>query len=293
MNQQNSQQKSSSTGVIVFLLIVLIISAGVLGYLYYDQVKEKEKISNEKAHLIKEFNDLSIEFEQLKSENDTINDKLIQRQLEINQLVGEINRIKNTNAQIIRQYKKELNTLREIMKSYIVQIDSLNTKNQLLQAENIEVKEQMKQIKTELDKEREIKDNLFEKVEVGSKLTAKDMVAISLNEKGKEKDRISKIARIRMCFTIRENPIAEPGPRTVYMRIARPDDLILADSEDDLFEFEDKMIVYSAKRDIEYENQDLDVCIYWQNNGMLIPGNYEVNLFTDGYKIGSTFLTLR
>jgi len=293
MEGQNTEPKTSSTGVIVFLIIVLIISAGILGYLYYDQVKEKEKIEDEKTELIREFKDLSDDYSLLKSENDSINYKLAQRQVEIEKLITEIKDVKTTNAQLIRQYKKELNTLREIMKSYIVQIDSLNTRNQLLRAENIEVKEQMSQIKTELEEERKIKEDLSEKIEYGSKLTAKEIFTIPLNERGREKDKISKIARIRTCFIIRENPIAEPGPKTVYLRISRPDNIILADSEQDVFESEGETLVFTASREIEYENQDLPVCIFWQNNGMLIPGNYTVNLYTDGYIIGSTTLSLR
>ncbi len=293
MEEQNIEPKTSSTGVIVFLIIVLIISAGILGYLYYDQVKEKEKIEDEKMELIKEFTNLSDEYSVLKSENDSINYKLAQRQVEIEKLITEIKDVKTTNAQLIRQYKKELTTLREIMKSYIVQIDSLNTRNKLLRAENTEVKEKMSQIKTELESERKIKDDLSAKVEYGSKLTAKEIVALALNNKGKEKDRISKIERIRACFIIRENPIAEPGPRTVYMRITRPDKIVLADSEQDIFESDGEMLVYSANREIEYENQDLPVCIFWQNNGMLIPGNYTVDLYTDGYNFGSATFSLK
>lgn len=287
------KKNQGSSGIIIFLLIILLISAGILGYLYYDQVKEKEKVEGEKTELIQEFENLSDQYESLKTENDSINLKLAKRQVEIQKLISEISQIKTTNAEIIRQYKKELGTLRDIMKSYIVQIDSLNTKNIALMAENVEVKEQIEKIKTELDVEKNIKEGLSEKLEIGSKLTAKDINALALNESGKEKDRISKIARLRVCFTIRENPIAEPGPRMIYIRIMRPDSLLLADSEENIFESESKKLIYSEKREIEYENQDLPVCIFWQNNGMLIPGNYQVDLYTDGNLIGTTSLSLR
>lgn len=293
MEEQNIQQKTSTTGVIIFLIIVLIISAGVLGYLYYDQVKEKNKIESEKNELINDFKILSDDYAMLKSDYDTINYQLTQRQVEIENLIGEIKTLKSTNAQIIRQYKKELGTLRDIMKSYIVQIDSLNTKNLQLQAENIEVKQQMEKINTELTKEKQIKDDLSAKVESGSKLTAKEIIVAPLTESGKEKDRISKIARIRTCFILRENRIASAGTKTIYLRITRPDDVVVTDSEQDLFDFEGKKIVFSAKRDIEYENQDIDVCIFWQNNGMLIPGNYTVSLYTEGYQIGATSFSIR
>ncbi|MBN2519820.1 MAG: hypothetical protein JXB17_04885 [Bacteroidales bacterium] len=288
-----SKKSSGSSGVIIFLVIILIISAGVLGYLYYDQTRTNEKVENEKEQLIKEFEELSSDYEMLKTENDSINLKLAQRQVEIQKLINEITKIKTTNAEIIRQYKKELGTLRDIMKSYIVQIDSLNTKNIELMAENVEVKQEIEKVKTELEIEREIKDDLTQKVETGSKLTAKEIYATSLNESGKEKDKISKIARIRVCFTLRENPIAEPGPRTIFMRIIRPDELVLADSEENVFEYNGDKIVYSDKREVEYENQDLAVCIFWQNNGMLIPGTYIIDLYTDNYQIGTTSLSLR
>ena len=112
------------------------------------------------------------------------------------------------------------------------------------------------------------------------------------NDKGRETNRYDKTIRLRTCFTLRENPILEPGPKTIYMRIVRPDDVVLT-SGVNFFEFEGEEIVYSASREVSYENVDVDMCIYWQNDGQLVPGTFEVNLFADGHLIGSTTFALK
>lgn len=286
-------EKSNNTiRILIIVLVLLLISGGVLGYLYFNKNLEAQRVQVEKNELIDEFQQLSDDYDDLKTENDTINLKLVRRQVEIQKLINEINHIKRTNAQIISRYKSELRTLRGIMKSYIVQIDSLNRWNEILRAENLEVKTMYMETRQELEKEKEIKEDLSEKVQQASVLQAKNIYAIGVNDRGKEKDNINRIEKLRVCFTLMENPIATRGKRKIYTRILRPDSVLLADSKENLFVFRDQMIIYSAARTVNYENQDLDVCIYWDNTGDLIEGTYWVNLYADGNKIGSTTMTL-
>jgi len=265
----------------------------VLGWLYLEQKKEAEKIQQElemeKEFLTNDLNDLYAQYDSLKTDNDSMNLKLETEQNKIKKLLA----IQASNLEKIRLYKKELKTLREIMKSYIVQIDSLNTKNLALTAENIEVKNILKQTEIaniELSKEKE---ELTSKVEKASVISAKNIQALPLNKRGKEKNKIEKVKKVKVCFTLRENFITPSGLKDVYIRITRPDKLVLTNSKEDLFEFEDELIVYSAKRQVEYENNDIDMCIYWDNNGGLIPGTYSIGIFLDGYQIGTTTFDLK
>jgi len=290
--KQLIEKNNNTIRILVIVLILLVIGGGVLGYLYYSKSLEAEKTQIEKQELINQFQNLSSDYEQLKTENDTINLKLVKRQVEIQKLINEINHIKRTNAQIISRYKSELNTLRDIMKSYIVQIDSLNRRNEILRAENLEVKTKYAATMQELEKEKEIKEDLSQKVEKASVLQAKNIYAIGVNSRGKEKDNINRIEKLRVCFTLMENPITSPGKKEIYTRIVRPDSVLLALSSENLFQYQDQMIIYSASRVVEYENRDLDVCIYYDNTGDLIEGTYTVNLYAEGHKIGATAMTL-
>ncbi len=294
MPQAGKKKNSKITILLIVILVVLILGLGFLGYLYYTQKQETEKIYNEKIELIGEFQELSEDYSDLKTENDSINLQLVQRQVEIQKMINDINTIKKTNAQIIQKYKNELKTLRDIMKSYIVQIDSLNRSNEMLRAENLEVKTRLKSVEETLAVEKEIKEELTEKVEKAGILAAKNIVAIGVNDRAKEKDKINKIEKLRVCFTVRENTVAEPGKREIYLRVLRPDSILLTNSKDNIFSFHDRKMVYSASREVQYENQDLDVCIYYDSKQEeLIEGTYAIGLYCGGHKIGETTMSLR
>ena len=279
----------------VLLIIIVIIMAGGLGYLYYTYSELQKQSSIEKAELERQREQLENEllgiydqYDSLKSENDTMNIKLMAEQERIEKLL----KVNANNVYKIRMYENELGTIRQVLRSYIIQIDSLNQANIALRTENIEVKKQLK--KTEKEKEvlSEEKDELSEQIEKASVLSAKNLVITPLNERSREKLKADKVEKIRVCFTLRENAIVPPGTKTIYIRITRPDDVILT-SGVNLFEYQGEQIVYSEMRDVEYENVDVDMCIYWTNDGQLIPGSYSVTLYSDGNDIGSSTFALK
>jgi hypothetical protein len=196
--------------------------------------------------------------------------------------------INSSNVRLIKSYKNEITTMREIMKSYIVQIDSLNTRNKMLTSENTEIKQQITQVRntnTELSK---AKEELSTKVEVASVIQAKNIAAVSLNKKRKETTRINNLDKLRICFTLRENPLAKAGQKDVYMRVIRPDSLVVTSSPDNLFDYKGNKIIYSSTRQVDYMNQDIEVCIFMDNKGDFIIGNYSVELYLDNNIIGRT-----
>lgn len=288
-------KKPSKTPTIILIFLVVILAFG-LGFMYMQYNKMKvdseivqEALEEQKQSLTLELQDMMSEYEGLKSNNDSLNNQITVQQKRIKDLLV----INRSNLEKIKLYKKELVTLRDIMKSYIVQIDSLNTRNQVLTKENSEVKDKLdlaRQSNEDLSKE---KADLSDKVSKAAKLIAKDVAVTALNKRGKDVEKARKVVKLKACFTIRENSIASSGERVVYMRITRPDGLVLATSEQDLFEFEGGQIVFSAKRVVEYENKDVDLCIFWDNTGEMIEGTYTIDLFCDGYMIGSGSMALK
>ncbi len=279
---------------IVPLLVLVILLAFTLAYLVYEYQDQRSRMAEmeevltaEKDSLTHELENLMYRYDTLKTSNDSLNQQILLSKKRIRYLL----QLQASNAQKIRLYKREIKTLREIMKSYIRQIDSLNTRNKILTEENIQVKSQLYQVKKSKEKLEKEKEELSSKVEIASVIPAKNIVVTPLNKKGKEKNKVSKIAKLRVCFTLRENPIATPGNKVVYMRIQRPDSLILSGPEAEVFSVGETKMVCSAKREVEYLNKDLDMCIYWNNDGSLIPGKYTVFLYLEGNLIGeSTFL---
>ena len=251
-------------------------------------VEMETVLTEEKDSLANELKSMVYAYDTLKTNNDTLRAGLEKERGRIVQLLS----INASNAQLIKKYKSEISTMREIMKSYIVQIDSLNTRNKILVAENTEIRQQMKQVRnanTELSKAKEA---LTDKVEIASVIQAKDVVAAPLNKKRKETARISLLDKIRVCFTLRENPIAKAGEKEVFMRLIRPDSLVITTSPDNLFNYKRSKIIYSASRTVDYLNQDIEMCIYMDNTGDFIVGTYSVELYLEDNIIGRTTFLL-
>jgi hypothetical protein len=289
--------KKKTTTLLTIIIVVLVAACGYLFYQLSEQKKQTVKyeevqgiLEEEKSSLTGELKDLMEEYESLKSNNDSMNVKLQEQQNRIKKLLG----VNTANLETIKLYKKELVTLREVMKSYIVQIDSLNQRNQILMAENTEVKTKLDQARTANKELTDQKDELSTKVQQASILAAKNIIITPLNRRSKENIKSEKVVKIKTCFTIRENSIVKAGPRTVYLRIARPDELVLTASAENHVEFQGEQMVYTEKRDLEYDNADIDMCIFYDvKNGELTAGTYSIDLFCDGNLIGSNTFTLK
>jgi hypothetical protein len=294
----NSYQKPErkTPVVLVLLVILLALAVAVLGYKYYtesQQLKntsaEKEILEDVKSDLEKQLRDMVVEYDSLKTENDSINTLLGSEQEKIRKLL----RFQATDAEKIKKYREELETLRKVMRSYIVQIDSLNTRNRFLTEENIQVRQQLTVAETqnvELTKEKEI---LGTQVQLAKVLSAKNIVVEPMTKGDNVNSKIKKIAKIAVGFTIRENAVSDPGKKVIYMRLLNPDNVALSNPTGDMFTYNGENVVYSAKRDMEFENKDIDVKIYWDKTEELKAGNYTAVLYAEGYEIGSASFALK
>ena len=280
-------KKNNPVGMIV-TSIILGLALIFLVYLYFDKknkmVEMETVLTQEKDSLANELRHMVVAYDTLKTTNDTLNAGLQKQKNRIVQLLS----VNASNAQLIKKYRSEITTMREIMKSYIVQIDSLNTKNKMLTSENTEIKQQITQVQNTNSELSKVKEELSTKVEVASIIQAKDIVAVSLNKKQKVTTRINLLDKLRICFTLRENPLAKAGQKDVYMRVIRPDSLVITSSPNNLFDYKGNKIIYSANRQVDYLNQDIEMCIFLDNTGDFIIGNYSVQLYLDNNIIGRT-----
>lgn len=287
----NPKKRSTTLLMIVIGLLTVVIT--VLGIMLYQNsqkyTEEKQLIIEEKMDLERQLNEMIIEYDGLKTENDSINSLLSTEQNKIQRLL----KIDASNTQKIRMYKQELETLRKVMRSYIVQIDSLNTRNRELTEENIQVRTQLARVEEDKDVLTKEKEELTSQVSIASTLAAKNIIAEGLNKRSKPNDKSQKIEKIRVCFTIRENAIANAGKKMIYLRILRPDDIVLTAGGSTMIEVNGEELVYTAYRELEYENQDIDMCIYWDKTEDLISGTYTLHLYAEGAEIGSTTFDLK
>jgi hypothetical protein len=285
-------KKKSAPIAMIFTTVILAAALIFLVVMYFDQknkmVEMKTVLEQEKDSLQNELRLMVHGYDTLKTDNDTLMANLQKEKKRIVQLLA----IDASNVQLIRKYKAEIGTMKNIMKGYIVQIDSLNTLNKQLMEENTGIKQQIAQVQTSNVELTKAKEELTSKVTVASVIQAKDINAVTLNKKRKETTRLANIDKLRICFTLRENPIAAPGEKEVFMRVIRPDSLVITTSQDNLFDFNGNKLVYSASRLVDYMNQDIEMCIFLDNTGDFVVGTYNVELYLENHIIGRTTFAL-
>jgi FtsZ-binding cell division protein ZapB len=300
MNQPDIQNtykaKERRNNIIVIVLSVVLV---VLAVMYFMKDREHKEIVTElkmeKDSIQFELSDLVVRYDSLVSENDTINEKLFLAQSKVRNLLVEIEQTKKVSLEQINSYQKQVTTLRGIMRDFVVQIDSLNRRNQELMAENLEVKQQFRKIETEKNQLSQEKQQLERNLQRAAVLQVRDLMAEGLNQRSKDTRFANRTERIRIYFVIAENISARRGAKNIYVRIMRPDQLLMTKSEKNTFQFEDLRIQFSEMREVVYEGHDLPVAIFWDNNGEpeLMAGKYTIDLFADGHNIGTTTLELR
>lgn len=279
--------------IISALLAIIVIGAVIYITQQRGHVKELELQSELiKEELSDEYNQLSNDFSALYEgnkmtiSNDSLIAKLETEQMRVQRLQEELRTVKATNTKRINELKKELETLRTIMRNYVQQIDSLNKINEQLVIQNQEVTAKYNQATQTVSQLSREKQQLSQTVQMASKLDASNISVTGITDKNKPTDKIKKMDQIEVHFTINKNITAVPGEKTIYIRIQKPDDDVLVKSRSNVFTYENKEINYSARRTIEYSGEEYPMSIYWKVEEFLSPGTYRVDIFADGNRIG-------
>lgn len=290
-NQEIHTSKDKRNNLIVIVLSVLLVVLAVL-FLWQRSSYQSDAalIKADKDSIAAELSKMVTNYNSIRSENDSLNKTIGNAQTKVKDLLTEVEQVKNASYKQITKYRQEVTTLRGIMHDYIIQIDSLNQKNQRLMAENMNVKQEVTEVKSVNQQLQVEKKKLEQTVTLAAQLEATALRASGISAKGKEMVKSGRIDKVKIDFTLSKNLTAKRGAKTIYVRIQRPDQILLMKSEKDLFKFEDMKIPYSAMREVEYEGSELPVSIYWDNSkeSPLISGRYSVDVFADGRNIGTT-----
>ena len=292
-NQLTKNKKDKTLLIVIGVLSAILI---VLFVFFLIEKKENREnmaaITAEKEELQQELTDLSHHYDNLKTDNDTLNVKLAHEQEKIASLMEKMKEFRNNSFAEINRYKKEIGTLKTVLRSYVVQIDSLNQLNQKLVAENTEVKKQMNWVR-ERNKTLEQKtEKMAETLEKATTLSVEDFRVYCVNKNDKETN-LRRCFQLKADFSLTRNVTAKRGPRMIYLRITRPDGQVLAASSKSYFKYQNATLTYSARREIEYEGEKLEIAIFWPNDGSLEKGEYIADLFSDNQQIGTTKFILK
>ncbi|MGQ8338954.1 hypothetical protein ACUNWD_20515 [Sunxiuqinia sp. A32] len=288
--------KDRRNNLIVIFLAFFLLVVVVLFFMQRGEHKQiLQTLNAEKDSIQVELSEMVQSYDSLKTDNDTINAALFVAQTKVKDLLLEVGQIKKASYDQISQYQAQVTTLRGIMRNYIVQIDSLNQRNEELMAENRQVKEEYMVVESKNKNLEKEKQQLAQKVERAAMLEALSLSAFGINDRGNDVNNSQKAEKIQVSFTLSKNVTAKRGAKNIYVRIQRPDQILLIKSKNDLFRFEDLRIPYSAMREVTYEGNELPVNIFWDNNGEdpLIPGEYTIDIFADGNNIGTTTFSFK
>lgn len=289
------RSERSIKGLKTMLLIValLLLPAAYFSISYivkYRSIKDDYAIVESARQLFEEQNallqrdaeSLVSELEALKDRNDTMMIKYQEAVTMLEQLQKE----RTYNYNQLAKYKKEVESLRGVMKGYLRQIDSLNTINSNLQAENVAYKKEITTAQLRADVAEERADELGTKVRIGSVIRTSGVRIVALNDSSKEVRRIKQAARLRVDFELTANELAEPGEKSIYICITAPDGYVLSSEDMILFMYEGEEMMASAVRKVDYENQSVPVSIYYDGSHFE-KGTYRVDIYIDGRHSGS------
>ncbi|MDH6354619.1 CHASE3 domain sensor protein [Dysgonomonas sp. PH5-45] len=298
------QNNGNKTKILISIIVVLIIGLLVAGYFIFnkqlstDEGEDVNQLTQRQLELEDEYESIAIQYDGLliTVKNDSLLEQLTNEQAKVQRLLEELRTLKASNSQDKKEISRlndELSSLRKILRSYIVQIDSLNRENQRLIQENKDITDKFQETNRNLNQVAQERANLSEKVTLASKLDATNISVATTNAKGKAQKKIKKIEQIAVSFTITKNITAQPGEKTVYVRIMKPDNDVLTKSSGNTFPYENGQIAYSMKRQIEYTGEEMNVTLYWNVQEFLMAGTYRADIFADGNRIGSRSFTLQ
>lgn len=292
-----------NTALIITATVIGLLLVGVIVYLFTRLSSKEtemnemvEMINYEKEQLEDEYSDMALEIEgySMQISNDSILDLLDKEQKRVQLLLEELRTVKATNARRISELKAELSSVRKVLVYYVAQVDSLNTVNTQLKAENKEVHQRFQAATEEVKTLSEEREQLAEKVSIASQHEARDIEVTVYKRNGKYKTRYVKSAAIiKVSYTIVKNITTEIGNKTIYLRITTPDGNVLQKSAADLFAFEDSDIAFSSRKTFEYSGEEMTDDIYYTIEETLIAGEYRADLFIDGHLIGSSLFELK
>ena len=295
--EEDKQRKHKALLIVGISLLLLLVAGG--GYYLVRQQRTindmRELSALDKQMLQDQFDELNMQYEEFSFEisNDSIAKRLEQEQAKVQRLMEELKQVKNTDAAEISRLRRELDTLRKILKSYVIQIDSLNRANQALRTENKAQREEISRVTSQRRQLQEEKSDLSEKVQLAAKLSVSNFRVIGLNNRGRDTKRIKSMKQLQINFQVDRNVTAEPGMKMIYLRLSMPDGTLMQQAgQSGSMPFESGQVPYSVSRQIEYSGEPTQVSLYWDVQEYLPEGVYTAEVFSDGYKIGRFNFTL-
>lgn len=286
--------------IFIPLILLILLLAGGMAWLYFSldkQKKEKEEMVQlaelDKKEMENEYQQFARQYSEMKTQinNDSIVAQLTREQEKTQRLLKELQQTKSTDAREIARLKKELATMRAVIRSYVIEIDSLNRLNQNLTAENTRIKGQYEEANKQIEGLSTEKQNLSEKVAIASQLDAVGINMTGMDKRNRATRKLKKTKALQVNFSLAKNVTAPSGMKTIYVRINTPTGALLGGAG--TFPYENKNLQCSMKRTVEYNGKETPITLFCNIDQALQAGTYRVSIFADGNMIGSQSFVLK
>ena len=286
-----------SQRILITISAVLAFICLFLGLQLYQKSETIETIEGENATLTLQRDQVLFDLEKLRFSYDTLSTENALMLAEIADQRGQIDRlvtrVKNGNWEL-GQVKKEAETLRSIMKGYVATIDSLNQLNLALIDENDQMRARVEAIQERNANLVERQQNMEEMIVAGQTLQAAEAAATGIrvlsNGRQRETSRASRTSMVKVCFTLLADRIAEAGTKTLHLQVVNEAGEVLAGEQ--TADVNASGTPVSATREVDYNNERVEVCIFYIPPSALPAGAYVVALLEGGEAIGSAQLVL-
>ncbi len=291
--ERERKEKKGPRTLMAVLAAIALVLAGVLGYMLYQRSALVKDLEGEKAELARQMVELQNDFNTLNSDYESINHQLDTSREQVAMLIEKLSKTEATNRSKIRQYEKELGTLRAIMKGYIVQIDSLNTLNKRLTADAAAARKEAAESRRANEELTAQVENLSSQVNAGKVLKARAISLVGHYSNDKAGDRHSRVRYMVANLSLVENSLADRGPVRVYVRVKDPEGLLLINNESVDFMVNGVPLQATASREVDYEGSEVDLSIYINDTGDFSKGVYSLEVYTEKGLLGRAECMLR
>lgn len=294
MTTQSSNNNRAK--ILIGLLVVLLVS--LAGYTYTLIQQNKETVlflEADKAEVQKELEAIVVSYNEILQDNELKDKELIAARDRIVVLLDSVKNYK-ANLSIINRYKAQVRALKNERTQLFKRADSLLIVTQRLAIEKDSTTAVLNKTIKVVDSVTTANTQLFNSLEKGALIgiTNLDATAIIVRKGGKIKQtkRASRADKIRVCYTIAPNTLAQAGDRVLYVQVINPDNNIIGDKSN--ITFGQDLLTYSKSESVFYENKALDVCAIVGTAGQdVLKGLYTINIFDAQRQIGSTTLMLK
>lgn len=292
--QEKERKQSGGLRATLYILCgVAVVLAVILGIMLSQRNTLVKELEGEKAELAAQMSQLQQDFDGLSSDYESINHQLDTSREQVALLIEKLAKTEATNRSRIRQYEKELGTLRSIMKGYIVQIDSLNTLNKRLTADAAAARKEAAESRRANEHLSQQVEHLSSRVSEGKVLRARAISLQAYNSSDKIADRHSRVRYMTATLSLVENSLADRGPVRVYARVKDPEGMLLLNSESADFTLDGQVLKASASREVDYEGAEVEMTIYIKDTGEFVKGIYTLEVYTEQALLGKADCMLR